>query len=87
MKKVNKLSIKTTSQTLDITVKIVKENKDFILYFVYNNFNNALSSSQYPNGLKYADVTPAFKKDDKSEKSNYRPLKVFSLTLVKYANE
>ena len=23
-----------------------------------NNFNNALSSSQYPNGLRYANVTP-----------------------------
>ena len=57
-------------------VKIIKENKDLISYFVYNNFNNALSSSQYPNGLKYADVTPVFKKDDKSDKSNYRPISI-----------
>ena len=71
IKEVNKLSIKKASQTLDIPVKIVKENKDLISYFVYNNFNNALSSLQYPNGLKYADVTPVFKKDDKSDKSNY----------------
>ena len=47
-----------------------------ISYFVYNNFNNALSSLQYPNGLKYADVTPVFKKDDKSDKSNYRPISI-----------
>ena len=26
--------------------------KDLISYFVYNNFDNALSSSRYPNGLK-----------------------------------
>ena len=58
IKEVNKLSIKKASQKLDIPVKIIKENKDLISYFVYNNFNNALSSSQYPNGLKYADVTP-----------------------------
>ena len=45
--------------------------KDLISYFVYNNFNNTLSSSQYPNSLKYAGVTPVFKKDDKSDKSNY----------------
>ena len=56
--------------------KIIKGNKDLISYFVYNNFNNALSSSQYPNGLKYADVTPVFKKDDKSDKSNYRPISI-----------
>ena len=71
IKEVNKLSIKKASQTLDMPVKIIKENKDLISHFVYNNFNNALSSSQYPNGLKYADVTPVFKKDDKSDKSNY----------------
>ena len=53
IKEVNKLSIKKASQTLDIPVKIVKEDKDSISYFVYN-FNNALSSLQYPNGLKYA---------------------------------
>ena len=55
-KEVNKLSIKKSSQTRDIPVKVIKENKDSISYFVYNNFNNALSSSQYPNGLKHADA-------------------------------
>ena len=40
-------------------------------YFAYNNFNHALSSLQYTNGLKYAYVMPVFKKDDKSDKSNY----------------
>ena len=29
-----------------------------------------MSSSQYPNGLKYADVMCVFKKDDESEKSD-----------------
>ena len=62
--------------TLHIPVKIIKENKDLISYFVYNNFNNALSSLQYPNGLKYADATPVFKKDDKSGKSNYRAISI-----------
>ena len=46
IKEVNKLSIKKASQTLDIPVKIVKGNKDLISYFVYNNFNNALSCLQ-----------------------------------------
>ena len=35
-----------------------------------------MSRSQYPNGLKYADVTPAFEKDDKSDKSNYRAISI-----------
>ena len=45
-----------------------------ISYSVYNNFNNALSSLQYLNDLKYADVTPVFKKDDKFDKSYYQPI-------------
>ena len=65
IKEVKKLSIKKASQTRDIPVKIFKENKDLISYFVY--FKNALSSSQYPNGLK---------EDDKSEKSNYRAISI-----------
>ena len=44
-KKVNKISIKKTFQTLDIPVEIINENKDLISSFLYNNFNNALSSS------------------------------------------
>ena len=76
IKEVNKLSIKKASQTLDIPVKIIKENKDLVLCFVYNNFNNAFSSSQYPNCLEYATVTPVFKKDDKSDKSNYRHISI-----------
>ena len=52
---------------LDIPVKIIKENKDLISYFVYNSFNNAFSNSQYPNGLKYANVTPVFKTFGKSK--------------------
>ena len=68
--------LKKASQALDIPVKIIKENKDLISYFVYNNFNNALSISQYTNGLKYGDVTPVFKKDSKSDKSNYRPTSI-----------
>ena len=38
IKEVNKLSIKEASHTLDMLVKIIKENKDLISYFVYNNF-------------------------------------------------
>ena len=68
--------LKKASQALDIPVKIIKENKDLISYFVYNNFNNALSISQYTNGLKYGDVTPVFKRDSKSDKSNYRPTSI-----------
>ena len=46
IKEVNKLNLKKASQTLDKPVKIIKESKDLISYFVYNNFNDALSCLQ-----------------------------------------
>ena len=36
-------------------------------------FNNALSSSEYPASLKYLDITPISKKDDKNDTAIYNP--------------
>ena len=71
---VNKLNRKKASQATDIPVKIIKENKDVISFYVFHNFSNALSTCSFPTALKYADIRPAFKKDDKTDKKNYRPI-------------
>ena len=60
----------------DIPVKVIKENKDIVAFFIHHNFNNSLSSSTFPTALKYADVKPVFKKDDKTDKENYRPISI-----------
>ena len=39
---VNKLNRKKASQATDIPVKIIKENKGVISFYVFHNFNNAL---------------------------------------------
>ena len=51
LKDVALLSNKKASQTSDIPVKIIKENRDLIAYFMLLNFNNALSCSEYPASL------------------------------------
>ena len=73
---VNNLKIKKASQKSDITLKIIKENVDIISYFLYHNFNNSLSSATFPTSMKYADVKPIHKKDDKTGKVNYRPIRI-----------
>ena len=75
-KEVGKLKIKKASQKTDIPVKIIRENIDVVSYFIYHNFNNLLSCVTFSTALKYADVTPAHKKDDKTNKENYRPISI-----------
>ena len=43
LKEVASLSNKTASQASDIPVKITKDNRDLIAYFILHNFSNALS--------------------------------------------
>ena len=73
---INKLNRKKASQATDIPVKIIKENKYVISFYVFHNFNNALSSCSFSTALKYANAWPAFKKDDKTDKENYRPISI-----------
>ena len=35
---------KKASQATDVTVKSIKENKDLVSFYVFHNFNSALSS-------------------------------------------
>ena len=74
VKELNKLKSKKASQKTDIPIKIVKENVDIISHFLYHNFNNSLSCSTFPTGMKYADVTPIYQKDDETDKTNYFPI-------------
>ena len=76
LKDVALLSDKKASQASDIPVKIIKENRYQIAYFILHYFSNAFSCSEYPASLKYADITPIFKKDDKTENTNYRPTNI-----------
>ena len=41
-------------------------------------FNDCVINENFPDFVKYADITPIFKEGDTTEKSNYRPLSIFS---------
>ena len=76
LKEVALLSDKKASQASNIPVKVIKENRDLIACFILYSFNKALSSSEYPASSTYADITPIFKKDDKTVKTNFRPISI-----------
>ena len=63
VKEVNNFKTRKVSQKTDIPVRIIKENIDIVSYFLYHNFNNSLSCSSFPTAMKYAKVTPIYKKE------------------------
>ena len=60
----------------DIPVKVLKECKDLISPFLSDIYNKSITLSNFPNSLKLAEVTPAYKKDGTIYKKNYRPTSI-----------
>ena len=60
----------------DIPIRIIKNYLSTYIIPLTDCFNNSINDYTFPDLLKLADVTPVFKKDDKNEKGNYRPISV-----------
>ena len=43
-------------------------------------FNTSVKDNLFPSDLKYANVSPLFKKDDNTNKENYRPISILPTT-------
>ena len=76
LSKIQKLNPKKATYGNDTAVKITKENKDLSAFYIHHNFKNSLSNFSIQTALKYLDVRPFFKKDDKTDKENYRPASI-----------
>ena len=59
-----------------IPVQIIQENCDIFVPRITCDFNNLISHGIFPSNLKNADISPVFKKDDRLNKSNYRPVSI-----------
>ena len=73
---VNSFRNNTASGIDDFSPRIIKRIIKEISKPLCHIFNLSLSSGIFPNKLKIARVTPVFKKGDKCELSNYRPISV-----------
>ena len=65
-----------TTQLERIPTKIPQENLNIFATFLVKDINTCNENGEFPDKLKTADITLAFKKGDKREKSNYRPVSI-----------
>ena len=61
-------------QDSDITTKVIKSNSDIFTDALYFEFNRSLEKSVFPPSMKLANVTPVYKKGNRSEKD--RPVRI-----------
>ena len=59
-----------------ITTKIFKLNSDISSNLIYKHFNCYIDKGEFPNDLKHDDIIPIYKKNNKCEKENYRPVSI-----------
>ena len=74
---INSLNPKKAPGMDGIPTNILMESIELVKSPLTQLFNTCVETQQFPNNLKYAIVTPLFKKDDNTDKANYRPISVF----------
>ena len=67
------------TQLEEVPTKIVKESLNVLAAFLVTDINTCIKKEEFPDKLKRADITPAFKKGDKHDKSNYRPISILPI--------
>ena len=73
---IQQLNNKKASGCDGITPKILKESISIIKCPLTSLFNISIEEGDFPSDLKYANVSPLFKKDDSTNKENYRPISI-----------
>ena len=76
LNELNELNPKKSTPFKNIPIRLLKENTDICGTVLQNIINNEIKNNNFPDELKLADVTPIFKKGDKTNAKNYKPVSV-----------
>ena len=77
-KPITNSNIKKAVQSNDIPTKLVHEFGYLFSKNIATSINRCKTGSTFVNAFKKAEVRPIYKKDGRTEKSNYRPISVLS---------
>ena len=77
-KEILNLNVAKVSQDSDIPIKIIKKNSDIFSDILFKEFNKSLEICKFPSCLKMANVTPVYKKGNRSDKDSYRAVSILS---------
>ena len=81
LREISSLDSKKDGTFRNITTRLLKDTSDICGKKLLNVWNNEIiQSHSFPAKLKLADITPIFKKDDKTLTKNYRPVSVLPCT-------
>ena len=70
------IDVNKASPMEGIPANILKANYDLISPILCNDFNKGVDNNAFPDCLKCAEIKPTFKRGDRSNKENYRPVSI-----------
>ena len=73
-KLITNLNIRKAVQSNDIPTKLVKEFDYLFSKYIATSINRCITEGTFVNAFKKAEVRPVYKKEGRTEKSNYRPI-------------
>ena len=66
-------------QESDFPTKIIKANSDIFTEVIRKELNRGLEIGNFPCIMKLSNVTPIYKKGNRSEKCNYRTVSILPI--------
>ena len=75
-KEINNIFPKKATTSNSIPSKILKKSSKVSASVRHKLFNDSTDTSGFPQNLKLADTTPVYKKNEPSDKTNYRPVSI-----------